>query len=84
MTATHTMQKPGKGQISQADWEAKGAELFGTDKEDWVFVCPSCGLEFSITKAKAELPELKGRGWSPFQEGIGMKIYKILDEHSLR
>lgn len=25
------------------EWETKGAKLFGPDKLDWRFVCPSCG-----------------------------------------
>lgn len=29
--------------MTLAEWQAKGAELFGRDAIKWRFVCPSCG-----------------------------------------
>ena len=29
--------------ISPEEWRAKGIELFGEDRMEWAFVCPSCG-----------------------------------------
>lgn len=57
--------------ISQAEWEAKGRELFGEDKCNWRFVCPKCGDERSLNEVKERYPELKGRGWSPGTECLG-------------
>lgn len=57
--------------ITLAEWEAKGRELFGPNKDDWRMVCPLCHTEASITRARAEWPEVKGRGWSPAQECVG-------------
>lgn len=57
--------------VTQAQWEAKGAELFGDDKEAWRFVCPTCGNALSVAEAKQTLPEIKGRGWSVESECIG-------------
>lgn len=61
-------------EITREQWEAKGSELFGNDKEKWRFACPICGNEMSIERARAEFPELKGRGWRPEQECIGRGI----------
>ncbi len=60
--------------VSFEAWEAKGVELFGPDKENWRFVCPSCGNEMSIARARAEFPQLKGTGWRPESECIGRYI----------
>lgn len=57
--------------ITKAEWEAKGKELFGEDRANWAFVCPSCGNAMSIARARAEFPALKGRGWQPESECIG-------------
>jgi hypothetical protein len=59
---------------TQAEWDAKGTELFGPDKERWRFVCWACGNVMSIERARAEFPALKGRGWAPHQECIGRYI----------
>jgi hypothetical protein len=29
-------------QMTEAEWKAKGRELFGENGEDWEFVCPLC------------------------------------------
>lgn len=63
--------------IHQATWEAKGEQLFGTNKEDWRFVCPACGHVASIAKIRAELPELKGKRWAPGQECVGRFTDKV-------
>ena len=57
--------------VTKAEWEAEGEELFGPDKEGWIFVCPQCGSEMSIARARAEFPALKGSGWNPSSECIG-------------
>jgi len=57
--------------VKLADWEAKGVELFGEDRCNWRFVCPSCGDVQSVNTAKKNYPELKGKGWAPAQECIG-------------
>lgn len=43
--------------IKEADWRAKGAELFGPDEKAWRFRCPSCNEVMSVERAKAEVPE---------------------------
>ncbi len=58
-------------EVTREQWEAKGLELFGPDKEKWKFLCPSCGNEMSVARARAEFPELKGRDWAPEQECVG-------------
>jgi hypothetical protein len=63
--------------ISQADWEAKGRELFGNDKAAWRFHCPACHDELSMAEAREKYPELKGCGWSPGQECIGRHTDKV-------
>lgn len=65
------MTTMGFAPVPEAAWRAKGRELFGDDTEAWVFVCPVCGTEASIARAKTEWPELRGRGWSVYQECVG-------------
>ena len=64
--------------ITKAQWEAKGRELFGGDMAAWVFVCPSCGNEMSVAKARqmfaAELPRLRAGGFSVEAECIGRHV----------
>lgn len=52
-------------------WEAKGRELFGDDKEKWRIQCPTCGNICSIELAREKHSDVKGKGWSPSQECIG-------------
>lgn len=56
--------------VSQAEWEAKGRELFGEDKCNWRFVCPKCGDECSLNEVKERYSELKGCGWQSGRDGI--------------
>jgi hypothetical protein len=58
-------------QITLDQWEAIGRELFGDNKQDWRFQCPSCGNVQSVAIAKSKWPELEGRGWQPWSECIG-------------
>ena len=57
--------------VSLEEWDAMGRELYGGNKEDWAFICPACRLEMSVTRAKAEYPEVEGKGWQPEAECIG-------------
>jgi predicted RNA-binding Zn-ribbon protein involved in translation (DUF1610 family) len=59
------MSNKPKTELTREQWEAKGAELFGDDREAWRFVCPTCGNVASIELARKQWPELEGRGWSP-------------------
>jgi hypothetical protein len=63
--------------ITETEWRAKGAELFGDDMEAWRFVCPACGDELSLAEAKEKHPELAGCGWAPGQECIGRYTDKV-------
>lgn len=66
------MPEPAKQwKFTEAEWIAKGEELFGPDRERWVFRCPACGNEMSIARARAEFPQLRGSGWAPESECIG-------------
>lgn len=55
--------------VSEKDWNRIGAELFGSDKLDWRFVCPSCGhvstgrrfLELDISDPGRVVQECEGR-----------------------
>jgi hypothetical protein len=38
----------GRREISEADWNKEGENLFGKNMMDWKFVCPSCGYVASI------------------------------------
>lgn len=62
------------GSVPEAEWRVQGIALFGEDTDAWVFRCPNCGNEMSVARARAEFPELKGRGWVPYQECIGRYI----------
>lgn len=57
--------------VKYEQWAGKAVELFGENKQDWKFQCPSCGLALSINDARERFPELKGKGWSPESECIG-------------
>ena len=57
--------------ITVEEWEAKGNELFGTDRRAWRFQCPVCGHACSINEAAEAFPEAKGKGWRPSTECIG-------------
>lgn len=57
--------------LTLAEWEAKGRELFGSNKDEWRMACPMCHTEASVARARVEWPELKGRNWSPAQECVG-------------
>lgn len=63
--------------MTQAEWTAKGLELFGEDRENWAFACPMCGNEMSIARARRDFPELKGCKWAPHQECIGRYTRKV-------
>lgn len=63
--------------ISQAEWEAKGKELFGEDKRNWRFVCPKCKDVKSFNDVKEKYPESRGCGWQPGRECIGRYIEEI-------
>lgn len=64
--------------MTRAEWEAKGAALFGPDLTKWRFKCPICGNVMSVEKARAEFPELKGSGLSIEQECVGRYSPKVL------
>lgn len=36
---------PSESQVLYSEWESQGEALYGTDKHQWVFKCPSCGNE---------------------------------------
>ena len=57
--------------ITQADWEAKGRELFGENKDNWRIHCPACGHVCSVAKAREAYPDVRGKGWQPVTECIG-------------
>lgn len=57
--------------ITHAEWEAKGRELFGENKDDWRIRCPACGHVCSVAIAREGFPEIRGKGWNPAQECIG-------------
>ena len=59
------------GHLAQEDWEHKGVELFGPEKENWRFACPACGTVASIAIAREKWPQLRGSGWAPHQECVG-------------
>jgi hypothetical protein len=65
---TRTVTGP---EIPEAEWKAKGQELFGPDMHTWKFVCPACGHVASVDLAKRRWPELEGKGWRPWSECIG-------------
>jgi len=46
---------------SQAEWDLKGEELFGSNKMKWKFKCPICGN----TQTPADFKEYKGKGAKP-------------------
>lgn len=56
--------------ISQQEWEAKGVELFGENKQEWRFVCPACGNVESLESAKKDHPDAID-DWRVEQECIG-------------
>ena len=63
--------------MKEADWRAKAIELFGEDENDWAFTCPHCKLEMSVTRAKLEWPELRGKGWMPYSHCVGRFLSDI-------
>lgn len=63
--------------IGQKEWTAKGRELFGDDKENWLFVCPACGNVEGIVTARRDHQDVKGKGWSPAEECIGRYTTKV-------
>jgi len=64
--------------ITEADWWAKGAELFGPEQTKWRFVCPRCGNVESMEKARTEhaesLEQLRAGKYSVESECIGRHI----------
>ena len=61
--------------VSQERWVEVGTKLFGENREEWVFVCPKCGKEMSVARAKREFPDIWfGKGWSPMDECIGRYV----------
>jgi hypothetical protein len=67
--------------MTEAEWTALGAELFGADKTKWRFVCPHCKHAISIVEAR-KLPEdqlrsLREGDWRIEQECVGRHISSI-------
>ena len=64
--------------ITKELWEAKGRELFGDDQKDWVFVCPACGNEESVTMVNrdhaADLQRLREADYRVEQECINRHL----------
>lgn len=53
-------------QIGVDEWLAKGAVLFGENKDDWLFRCVACNHVQSATEARERKPEIdqgKDAGW---------------------
>ncbi len=46
-----------KNHVTEEEWFAKARELFGENQDNWTFVCPACGHEMSIVKARTQYPE---------------------------
>lgn len=40
------------------EWKAKGKELFGDNKLEWKFICPSCGIIQTANEIKKANPSL--------------------------
>lgn len=57
--------------VTSEQWEKVGRELYGENKHDWQFQCPSCGNVQSVALAKKKWPELEGIGWQPWSECVG-------------
>ena len=34
--------------VTLEDWKAEACRLFGTDSNDWRFICPACGYETKV------------------------------------
>ncbi len=66
------------GRITQAQWEARGLDLFGDDKTRWVFQCPSCKNQLSAAvvreKFAEQLPALRAGKYAIEQECIGRHL----------
>lgn len=60
--------------ITSEEWEAKGRELFGPNKDEWKIQCPTCSYVCSVSIARVRHPEVKGKGWNPAQECIGRYV----------
>ena len=63
--------------MDRKEFEAKGVELFGSDKQTWNFVCPACGNTAGLLKAKDLWPELMSTKWSPTSECVGRYLSAI-------
>lgn len=65
-------------EITRAEWEAKGLELFGADLTKHRFVCPSCGNEMSMERARTEfaqhMPAFKAGNYRIEQECVGRHV----------
>jgi len=46
--------------VLENDWVKEGIELFGEDRMDWKFKCPSCGIIQSVHGYKETYPDLEG------------------------
>lgn len=68
----------GTGHVTEAEWNAKGKELFGDDQTAWAFVCPRCGHVMSVAKARveyaADLPRLRAAKLAVEAECIGRAV----------
>ena len=71
------MSNKPRTEIGFDEWEAKGKELFRENREDWEFICPSCGNVASITLAKKNWPQLRGQNWNPVSECVGRYVDKV-------
>lgn len=63
---------------TEAEWKAKGIELFGEDMDGWRFVCPQCGNVESAKKVRLEhadaLDRLRSGRYAIESECIGRHL----------
>ena len=55
--------------IDIKDWFDKGKQLYGDDRDNWVFKCPICGNRQSVNSVLIKNPKLKAedvRDWIYF------------------
>jgi hypothetical protein len=64
--------------MTEAEWNALGEKLFGSDLTKWRFRCPHCNNVMSLEKARAmsadKVAKLRAGKWSLEQECIGRYV----------
>jgi hypothetical protein len=50
--------------LTESEWNAEGIALFGDDRLEWRFVCPSCGHAAAVKDWKAAGAPVEAAGFS--------------------